>query len=85
MSHVKLRKWGNCLAVRFPPDVVRKAGLIQGDVLDIQIRGSNVCIRKRGHQGKTAPLETADDSLGEAGARTLDVRSARDLREEGQR
>jgi antitoxin MazE len=46
MSHVTVGRWGKNLAIRFPGDIARAAGLGQGQRVEIETRGSEIVIRR---------------------------------------
>ncbi len=46
MSQVTVGKWGKNLAVRFPGDIVRAAGLRDGERLRIEARDGDIVIRR---------------------------------------
>jgi antitoxin component of MazEF toxin-antitoxin module len=46
MSHSIVGRWGKNLAIRFPGDVVRAAGIRAGDQVEIEARGGEVLIRR---------------------------------------
>ncbi len=36
---VKLKKWGNSLGLIVPAETVRERGLVEGDLVDVELRG----------------------------------------------
>jgi antitoxin MazE len=46
MSHVTVGRWGKNLAIRFPGDIARAAGLGEGEQVEIETRGSDIVIRR---------------------------------------
>ena len=46
MSQVVIGKWGKNLAIRFPADVARAAGLGNGQQVDINTRNGEIVIRR---------------------------------------
>jgi antitoxin MazE len=46
MSHVTVGRWGKNLAIRFPGDIARAAGLGEGEQVEIEARGSEIIIRR---------------------------------------
>lgn len=46
MSHVTVGRWGKNLAIRFPGDIARAAGLGEGEQVEIETRGSEIVIRR---------------------------------------
>ncbi|HZK89628.1 MAG TPA: hypothetical protein VFC56_05715 [Stellaceae bacterium] len=45
MSHVIVGRWGKNLAIRFPGDVVKAAGLYDGERVEIEAKEGNIVIR----------------------------------------
>ena len=39
-------RWGKNLAVRFPGDIVRAAGLTEGERVEIETRGGDIVLRR---------------------------------------
>jgi antitoxin MazE len=46
MSQVTVGKWGKNLAIRFPAEIVRAAGLNDGERLEIEARDGDIVIRR---------------------------------------
>jgi antitoxin MazE len=46
MSQLTVGRWGNNLAVRLPGDIVQAAGLAEGERVDIEVRDSEIVIRR---------------------------------------
>jgi antitoxin MazE len=46
MSHITVGKWGKNLAVRIPGEIVNKAGLREGQRVDIEARDGDIVIRR---------------------------------------
>jgi antitoxin MazE len=47
MSHATVGKWGRNLAVRFPGDVVRAAGLSEGELVEVEAHDREIVIRRQ--------------------------------------
>jgi antitoxin MazE len=47
MSQVVIGKWGKNLAIRFPGEIARAAGLTNGARVDIETRKGEIVIRRR--------------------------------------
>lgn len=43
---VTISRWGNSLAVRLPRDTLEKAGLVEGDVLEISADGAVITLAR---------------------------------------
>jgi antitoxin MazE len=48
MAQVKVSKWGNSIAIRFPKTVAEAMRLHDGDVVDIQVDNGKATLEKRG-------------------------------------
>jgi len=46
VSQVTVGKWGKNLAIRLPGEIVRAAGLSNGERLDIETHGGEIVIRR---------------------------------------
>lgn len=55
MAQVIIGKWGKTLAIRFPGEIARAAGLSNGARVDIETRKDEIVIRRR------APHFTVDE------------------------
>jgi antitoxin component of MazEF toxin-antitoxin module len=46
MAQVTVGKWGKNLAIRFPGEIAKAAGLNDGERVEIEIDGTNIFIRR---------------------------------------
>lgn len=46
MSQVTIGKWGNNLAIRFPSEIVKAAGLADGERVELEAHDGNIVIRR---------------------------------------
>ncbi len=46
MAQVRIGRWGKNLAIRFPGEIAKAAGLSDGERVEIEARGGNVVIRR---------------------------------------
>ena len=46
MSQVTVGKWGKSLAVRFPGEIVKTAGLSHGERVEIETRDGDIMLRR---------------------------------------
>jgi antitoxin MazE len=46
MTHITVGRWGKNLAVRFPGDIARAAGLTEGERVEIETRGGEIVLRR---------------------------------------
>lgn len=44
---MRVAKWGNSLAVRFPADLVRELGLTEGDQVDLAKDDGTILVRRQ--------------------------------------
>ena len=47
MDHVAIRAWGNSQGIRIPKDILERLDLKVSDVLDIEINGDTIVLRKQ--------------------------------------
>lgn len=87
MSRVVVGKWGKNLAIRVPVDVVRSAGLSDGETVEIETVDGDILIRRA--TGKAEARQSAIDAAAEIMAssrgRSLNGVSVRELLAEGRR
>jgi antitoxin MazE len=46
MAHITVGRWGKNLAVRFPGDIARAAGLTEGERIEIESRDGEIVLRR---------------------------------------
>ena len=46
MTQVKVSKWGNSIAIRFPRNIAEAMHLSDGDMLDINVEEGNATLKK---------------------------------------
>lgn len=46
MSQVRVGRWGKNLAIRFPGEIVKEAGLRDGEQVEIDAEGGDIVIRR---------------------------------------
>jgi len=46
MAQVRIGRWGKNLAIRFPGEITKAAGLSEGERVEIEASGGNVVIRR---------------------------------------
>jgi antitoxin MazE len=46
MAQVRIGRWGKNLAIRFPGEITKAAGLSDGERVEIEASGGNVVIRR---------------------------------------
>lgn len=85
MTQVTVGKWGKNLAVRLPGEIVRAAGLSNGESVDISTRDGDIVIRRAVAEAHAAARSAADEIITEAEQYSLDDATIRQLLEEGRR
>lgn len=87
MSKVIVGRWGKSLAVRVPLDIVRAAGLSDGETVDVEVLDGDILIRRRA--AKAEARRDAEAAVAEivihAKGHKLGGLSIRELRDEGRR
>lgn len=85
MSRVIVGRWGKNLAVRVPRDIATRAGLSDGEAVEIETQDGNILIRR----SSISPAQRADalaaarEIIADARRFSLSGLSVRDLRDEG--
>jgi antitoxin MazE len=46
MTHITVGRWGKNLAVRFPGEIARAAGLTEGERIEIETRDGEIVLRR---------------------------------------
>jgi antitoxin component of MazEF toxin-antitoxin module len=79
--------WGKSLAVRIPLDVVRSAGLSDGEKVEIEVKNGDIVIHRADARAETRAraLAAFDEIIADSKGRTLGGVSIRELIDEGRR
>lgn len=79
--------WGKSLAVRIPLDVVRSAGLSEGEKVEIEVRNGDIVIHRADARAKARAraLAAFEEILVDSKGRSLGGASIRELIDEGRR
>jgi AbrB family looped-hinge helix DNA binding protein len=85
MSHVTVGRWGKNLAIRVPSEVAKKAGLSDGERVEIETRDGDIVIRLPSVRRRKAALAAAEDIIAESRRHPLDRKALRALIDEGRR
>ncbi|TCS12848.1 AbrB/MazE/SpoVT family DNA-binding domain-containing protein [Caulobacter sp. BK020] len=77
--------WGKSLAVRIPLDVVRSAGLSDGEKVEIEVRNGDIVIHRADvrAEARARALAAFDEIIADSEGRTLGGISIRELIDEG--
>lgn len=85
MSQVIVGRWGKNLAIRVPSDVARKAGLADGERVEIQAQDGDILIRRLYAPARASAVAAAEEIIAERGRHRLDRKAIRALVAEGRR
>lgn len=65
MAQVTVGRWGKNLAIRVPLDVAKRAGLVDGERVEIEAQDGNIVIRRSVTQARKTAAMTAEDIIAE--------------------
>ena len=82
---IKIGRWGKSLAVRIPADLALSAGLIEGELVDVEARGGDLLFHRSDEARRADAREAGQDLLRLAKGRTLGGVGIRDLIDDGRR
>ena len=85
VARVSVGRWGRNLAIRLPREIVRAAGIEDGERVEIEARGGNIVIRRAAAEALAEARKAADEIIAEAGEHSLDSAALRELLDEGRR
>jgi antitoxin MazE len=85
MTQVTVGRWGKNLAVRVPSQVAKKAGLSDGERVEIEARDGDIVIRRPSSRRRKAALAAAEEIIAESRGHPLDRKAIRALIDEGRR
>jgi antitoxin MazE len=85
MSQVTVGRWGKNLAIRVPLDVARKAGLADGETVEIQAQDGDIVIRRLSARARASAAAAAEEIIAERGRHRLDRKAMRALIAKGRR
>jgi antitoxin MazE len=85
MSQATVGRWGKNLAIRVPLDVARKAGLANGERVEIQTQDGDIVIRRLSARSRASATAAAEEIIAERKRHRLDRKAIRALIEEGRR
>ena len=85
MSQATVGRWGKNLAIRVPLDVARKAGLTNGERVEIQTQDGDIVIRRLSARSRASATAAAEEIITERKRHRLDRKAIRTLIEEGRR
>src|SRR3954468_11071431 len=79
--------WGKSLAVRIPLDIVRSAGLSDGEKVEIEVKNGDIVIHRADARAEARARARAafDEIIADSKGRTLGGISIRELIDEGRR
>ena len=82
---ITVGKWGKNLAVRFPVEIAREAGLSEGERVEIEARDGDILIRRPAARALADAEAAAEEIIKESGSHSLGEVTIRELLEEGRR
>jgi len=85
VARVSVGRWGRNLAIRLPREIVRAAGIEDGERVEIEARGGNIVIRRAAAEALAEAQKAADEIIAEGVEHSLDDISFRELLNEGRR
>lgn len=77
--------WGKSLAIRVPLDVARKAGLANGERVEIEAKDGDIVIRRFSARSRATAAAAAEEIIAESGRYRLSRKGQRALLDEGRR
>jgi antitoxin MazE len=83
MSRVTVGRWGRNLAVRVPAEIAEKAGLSEGEQIDIEARDGDIVLRRP--VARAQAQAAAEEIIAESSKHALSGAAIRKLIEEGRR
>ena len=64
MVYVKIKKWGNSLGITLPVDIVRDTGVVENEIIEIEIRKKNEPLKKLfGTLSRKIPAQQLKDEI----------------------
>jgi antitoxin component of MazEF toxin-antitoxin module len=85
MARVTVGRWGKNLAIRVPVEVAKKAGLSDGERVEIEARDGDIVIRRPSARARRAAVQVAEEIIEESRRHPLDRKAIRNLIDEGRR
>ena len=85
MRLAAIGRWGKNLAVRFPLEIARAAGLSEGEQVEIEARDGDIVIRRPSARANADALAAAEEIIRESREHPLDASTIRELLDEGRR
>jgi antitoxin MazE len=85
MSQVTVGKWGKNLAVRFPLEFAKAAGLREGERVEIEAHDGDIVIRRPVARVRADAEVAAEEIISESRNHSLGEVTIRELLEEGRR
>lgn len=87
MTKVTVGTWGKSLAVRVPQDMARQAGLVDGELVEIEVKDGDILIRRSDAraEARADALAALEEIIANRKGRSLAGLSIRDLIDEGRK
>jgi antitoxin component of MazEF toxin-antitoxin module len=85
MSQATVGRWGKNLAIRVPLEVARRAGLADGERVEIEAQDGDIVIRRLAARARKSAVAAAEEIIAERRRHRLDRKAMRQLIAEGRR
>ena len=85
MAYATIGKWGKNLAIRFPLEIARAAGLSDGERIEIEARDGAIVIRRPDADAAAEAQAAAEEIIEESRRQSLGDVTIRELLDEGRR
>lgn len=64
MVYVKIKKWGNSLGITLPIDILKNKGIVENEIIEIEIRKKNEPLKKLfGTLSRKIPAQQFKDEI----------------------
>jgi len=85
VAYATVGKWGKNLAIRFPFDIARAAGLSDGERVEIEARDGDIVIRRPDADAAAEAQVAAEEIIEESRRHSLGDATIRELLDDGRR
>ncbi len=64
MVYVRIKKWGNSLGITLPVDIIRNKGIVENEILEIEIKKKNEPLKRLfGTLSRKMPAQKLKDEI----------------------
>jgi antitoxin MazE len=85
VTYATVGKWGKNLAIRFPLEIARAAGLNDGERVEIETNGGDIVIRRPDAGAAADAQAAAEEIIEESSSHSLGGITIQELLDEGRR